>query len=153
MNKLIRASVLIAAAATLLPAQTTATAPTVAEIVAARVARLTKLLTLTTAQATQATSLFTTEVTAEQTIDTNLATARTALTTAIEANSATGITAAATTIGNLTMQRAVADGTAEAAFYAILTTAQQTIYQELLAAGLQDCGPGSDGRGGPGGGH
>jgi hypothetical protein len=89
-------------------------------------------------------------VTAEQTIQTNLETAQTALTAAIEANSATAITTAATTIGTLTMQHALADATAEAGFYAILTTAQQTIYKELLAAGLEGGGPGGPG-GGPGG--
>lgn len=123
-------------------ADSSATAPTVADIVAGRVARLTKLLSLTTAQATSASSLFTTEETALATIRTNLATAHTALTTAVEANSATGITTAANQIGTLAAGAEQAEGTAEAAFYALLTTDQQTKYKELLAAGL-------DGGGGP----
>lgn len=156
MHKLLRTAALIAVASSFLPAQTTTTtAPTIAEIVAARVAHLTKLLTLTTAQASQATSYFTTEVTALTTLNSTLATAKTALTTAVEADSTPGITAAATTIGTVTMQEAQAEGTAQAQFYAILTTAQQTIYQEVLASGLDadasDC-VGGIGPGG-GGGH
>ena len=154
MHKLFRAATLcfaLCAATSLLSAQTTTSAPTVADQVTALVARLTKLLSLTPAQAVSATSIFTTELTATTTIGTNLATAQTALTTAAEANSATGITAAATTIGTLNMQQAQAHGTADAAFYVILTTAQQTIYQELLAAGL-NCTGGGGPAGGPGGG-
>ena len=151
MQKSFRAAALIVAAASVLSAQfsTGGTAPTIADIVAARVARLTKLLTLTTAQAASATSLFTTEETALSTIRTSLAAARTALTTAVEANS--GISAAATAIGNLVTQQELAEGTAEGMFYAELTTDQQTKYKELLAAGL-DNGGGPGGHGGPGGG-
>jgi Spy/CpxP family protein refolding chaperone len=156
MQKFLRAAALIAVSFSLLPAhsylaaQTTTTTPTVADTVTAQVARLTKLLTLTTAQANQATSLFTTEVTALNTISASVTTAQTALTTAVEANSTSGITAAANSLGTLAAQRAQAEGTAQAAFYAILTTAQQTVYKELLAAGL-DCAGGSGGPGGPGG--
>jgi hypothetical protein len=131
----------------------------VAEIVAAQVARLTKILTLTTAQATEATSYFTTSVTVDQTVATNLATAQAALTTAVESDGATAIiTTAANTIGTLTSQQVLADATAQASFYAILNSAQQTIYKELLAAGLQGvggwgpAGP-APGAGGPAGGH
>ncbi|HWE52771.1 MAG TPA: hypothetical protein VG273_23460 [Bryobacteraceae bacterium] len=116
--------------------QTTTNTPTIAEIVAARVARLTKLLTLTTAQAATATSLFTIEETAVEPLKTSLVTAQTALTTAIEANSATGVTAAIATITSLEGQILQAEATASAGFYAVLTTAQQTIDQELLAGGL-----------------
>ena len=136
--------------------QTTTTTPTIADIVAARVARLTKLLTLTTAQAATATALFTTEETAVEPLQTSLTTAQTALTTAIEANSATGIASTIATITSLEGQILQAEATASAGFYAILTTAQQTIDQELLAGGLDAyCDPvlGAGG-GGPGpGGH
>ncbi len=141
--------------ASLLAAQTTTTAaaPTVAQIVADRVARLTKLLTLSTLQVTEATTLFTTELTALNTISTSLTTARTALTTAVEANSPSGITTAATTIGTLTMQQELAEGTAEAGFYFDLTADQQTKYKELIAAGLNGEGFNHGFGGGPGGGH
>jgi hypothetical protein len=129
----------VAIAASLVSAQTTTT-PTTAEIVAARVARLTKLLTLSTAQDTQATAIFTTEVSALAPIKTRVATARTAIITAVEANNASGITAAANSIGTLTAQQEQVEGTAEAAFYVILAADQKTKYQELLAAGLDSVG-------------
>jgi hypothetical protein len=153
MHKVFKTAAIILAVSSLLAAQT-ATTQTVAEIVAARVARLTKLLTLTSAQAATATSLFTISVAADQTAATNLAAAQTALTTAIEANS--GISAAANAIGAVATQQALADATADAGLYAVLNSAQQTIYKELLAAGLEDCGPGGIGpgsTGGPGGHH
>ena len=156
--KSFRATALFLIASTLISGHafcqtSTMTAPTVAGTVSSLVARLTKLLTLNTAQATQATSLFTTEITAIQTAETNIATARTALATAAEANSATGIAAAAATIGTQVTAEELARGTGEAAFYAILTSAQQAIYKELLAAGL-DCGAGLGiAGGGPGGRH
>lgn len=147
MTKWFRILAVTAVAAASLPAQTSTTnAPTVAEIVANRVARLTKLLTLTTAQVTQATTIFTAEETALATIQTSLTTAHTALTTAVEANDTSGITTQSTQIGALTTQEVHAEATADAAFYLILTADQQTKYKELLAAGL-DAVPGH----GPGG--
>jgi hypothetical protein len=149
MQKLFAVAALIPAAASILSAQSSTTsAPTVAEIVAARVARLTKLLTLSTSQAATATSLFTVEVTAEQTIRTNLDAAHTALTTAIEANNSAGISTAAAMIGNLSAQEVLADATAQAGFYAILTSAQQAIYQAFVSGGPG--GPGGFGGTGPG---
>ena len=148
MKKLSGLAVLAAATCSLIPAQFYASGtPTIADTVTARVARLTKLLSLTTAQATSATSLFTTEETAISTIRTNLVTARTALTTAVEANSATGITTAANQIGTLTASEELARGTAEAAFYALLTSDQQTKYKALLEGGIDS--PGHGGFGGP----
>jgi len=117
---------------------TTPTPPTIAEIVAARVARLTKLLTLTTAEAATATSLFTIEETALETLETSEATAVTALDTAIEAN--TGVAAAVAALGLIRTQEIQAKATADAAFYLILTTTQQAIEKELLAAGLDSTG-------------
>ena len=152
MKHLLKAAAFAALTCSFLPAQTTGTthtAPTVAEIVTARVARLTKILTLTAAQESTATTLFTTEVTALQTLDTSLTTARTAITTAVEANSATGIATAATQIGTLTAQQEQVEATADAAFYVSLTADQQTKYKALLSRGLDDFGPGP----GPGGPH
>lgn len=128
---------------------TTSTQPTIAQIVADRVARLTKLLTLTTAQQATATTLFTTEETAEVAIKTSMTAAQTALHTAILKNDTAGIATAAAQIGTLTQQDAVADATAEAGFYVILTTDQQTKYATLNDAGFDGHGGGGPG-GGPG---
>jgi Spy/CpxP family protein refolding chaperone len=124
---------------------TTPTAPTVAQIVANLVQRLTVLLTLTTTQQTQATTIYTTEQTALSALNTSTQTAQTALQTAIKANDLTGIITQATQIGNLTTQQVEDQAKAEAAFYAILTTDQQTKYSQLHSVGL-------GGRGAPGGG-
>ena len=121
------------------------TAPTTAQIVANLVQRLTALLTLTTAQQGQATTIFTTEQTALSGLNTSFQTAQTALQTATKANDLTGIITQATQIGNLTTQQVEDQAKAQAAFYAILTTDQQTRYNQLHALGL-------GGRGAPGGG-
>jgi len=139
---------MLAVSASLAFAQSgTHTPPTPAQMVANQVARLTTLLTLTTAQQASATTIFTAEQTALSGLRTSMDTAHTALTTAVEANDAAGISAAATQTGSLTSQEVLARGTAEAAFYAILTPAQQTTYKALGGPGE---GPGG-GRGGPGG--
>jgi len=104
--------------------------------VSARVDRLTKLLTLTPAQAASATSIFTIEVTAVEPLKASVATAKTALDTAIESNSATEISAAITMIASLHSQILQAEATADAAFYALLTSTQQTVDKELIATGL-----------------
>ena len=111
-----------------------------------RIARLTTLLTLTAAQQTQATSIFTAAQTTITTLRTSLSAARTALQTAVRANDATTITAQSTQIGTLTGQQVAAEASAEAAFYALLTPAQQTIYNELRSGGF---GRGLSGPGGP----
>ena len=127
-------------------ASTTTTTPTVADIVTAEVARLTKLLTLTSTQMTEATGFFTTGETAAQTARASLATAQTALETAIEGNNATTIATDVAAIGALDTQIIQAEATADAALCGVLTTAQQTIYKELLAGGLS--APGFEGQGG-----
>lgn len=151
MTNWFRGIALTAITAAFLPAQTTTppSPPSIADMVANKVAHLTKLLTLTTDQATQATTIFTTEETALATLRASLQTAQTALKTAVQANSATGITAAATQIGGLDTQQIEARATADAAFYAILTAGQQTIYNELPQGGPGGPG-GGPGRGGPG---
>jgi Spy/CpxP family protein refolding chaperone len=123
---------------------TSGTAPTTAQIVSNLVARLTKLLDLTSAQQTQATTIFTTEQTALATLRTSIQTARTALQTAIKSNDTATIGTESTQIGTLTGQEVLAQGTADAAFYAILTADQQSKYDTL-----GPLGPG--GAGGPGG--
>jgi Spy/CpxP family protein refolding chaperone len=141
-QNILRAVLAAAFSASFLCSQT-ATPPTPAEIAANQVARLTTLLDLTGAQQITATGIFTTEQTTLATIATSLQTAQTALQTAVLKN--TGIAAAATQIGNLTGQQVLAQATADAAFYAILTTDQQTKYATLQPPGQG--GPG--GQGGP----
>jgi Spy/CpxP family protein refolding chaperone len=119
-------------------------APTAAEIVANRVARLTKLLTLTATQQTQATTIFTTEESSLSALRTSLQTARTGLATAVKANDTAGISAAAVQIGGITTQEVQAQGTADAAFYVLLTADQKTKYDELKSSGFG----GMRGRGG-----
>jgi Spy/CpxP family protein refolding chaperone len=110
------------------------------------VAQLTTLLDLTSGQQATATTIFTTEQTALESIQTSEQTAQTALQTAITSNSPTGISNAAATIGTLATEQAEAVGTGEAAFYIILTAAQQAKYDVLGANG----GPGAPGgQGGP----
>ena len=121
------------------------TPPTPAQIASQQVARLTTLLTLTSAEQSSALTIFTTEQTTLATIHTSLATARSTLKTAIQSDDVSTIEAQATQIGTLTAQAVTAQAEADAAFYALLTSAQQTIYNELQN------GPGPAGPGGPGG--
>jgi len=131
-------------------AQTTAaTPPTPSQMVANQVARLTKLLDLNSAQQASATTIFTTEQTALATLRTSMQTARTALKTAITSDNTATIGTEATQIGTLTGEQVLAQATASAAFYAILTADQQTKYETLGPLGG---GPGgAGGLGGPGG--
>jgi regulator of extracellular matrix RemA (YlzA/DUF370 family) len=124
-------------------AQSTSSTPvqTVAQQIAQRVAQLTTLLDLTSGQQTSAITIFTTEQTALDAIQTSEQTAHTALQSAITGNSLNGIDAAAATIGTLATQQAEAIGTGEAAFYLVLTSAQQAKYHILGDHG----GPGAPG--------
>jgi Spy/CpxP family protein refolding chaperone len=110
---------------------------TPAQIVANRVARLTTLLMLTPGQATEATTIFTTEQSALSSAAANMKTARTALQTAIQANNLAEINTAAGTIGTLTTTEVAAHATADAAFYALLSPAQQTQYKQLGRGGFE----------------
>jgi len=125
-------------------AQKPHTPPTPAQMVANKVARLTALLTLSTAQQAQATTIFTTEQSALATVASSMKTARTTLQTDVEANNTSGISAQASQIGTLTTQEVEATATANAAFWAILTSEQQTKYK---AAGGHGGGGGFGPRG------
>ena len=111
---------------------------------------LTTLLTLTTSQAAQATTLFTTALTSIDTLQTQITTAQTALATAVKTNTTATITAQANTIGTLTGQIVALNANADAAFYQLLTTAQQTkltnLGNDFFGQGLGDIHI-------PGGGH
>ena len=129
------AFLILTASAPFIFAQQTHTPPTPAQIVANRVARLTTLLTLSTTQQTQATMIFTTEQTALSGLVANMKSDKTALKTAVQANDTASISAEATQIGNLTAQEVAARATADAQFYGMLTSTQQTKYQQLSGSG------------------
>jgi hypothetical protein len=119
-------------------AQNARPARTPAQIVANRVARLTTLLMLNPTQVTEATNIFTTEQSALSSVAANMKTARTALQTAVQGNSTADINTAAGTIGTLTTTEVAAHATADAAFFTLLTPAQQAQYKQL--GGLREGG-------------
>jgi Spy/CpxP family protein refolding chaperone len=139
-------TLLAAAAISCAQTSTGATAPTPATRAQMRVNRLASQLNLTDAQKTSALSIFTTAYTNSETAQTNLETARTSLTTAIKANNTAQIDQLSTQIGTLSGQLTAINAKAEAAFYALLTADQKTLYDAHPSGGR---GPGM---GGPGGG-
>jgi Spy/CpxP family protein refolding chaperone len=151
LKQILTATAFMAATSMLITAQSTTqpTPPTPAQIAANQVARLTKLLDLTSTQQASATTIFTTEQTTLATLRTSMQTARMALQTAITSNDTATIGTDATQIGTLTGEEVLAQATAAAAFYAILTADQQAKYETLGPLGG---GPGGfGGPGGPGG--
>ncbi len=123
------------------------TPPDPATMVANKVARLTSLLTLTTAQASQATTIFTNAQTAITPLQTSLSGYRTSLQAAVKTNSTAIIDQLSASIGTATGQISAIQNKADAAFYASLTTAQQTI----LSSSHGGFGAGHGGPGGHGG--
>jgi Spy/CpxP family protein refolding chaperone len=124
---------------------TSGSAPDPATMVANQVARLTKLLTLTTAQQAQATTIFTNSLSAISPLQTSEATAQQALPAAVKSNATSTIDSLAATIGSLNGQIIDIQNKADAAFYAILTSDQQTTLSQTNFLN----GPGGRG-GGPG---
>lgn len=112
-------------------AQTTTSTHTPGNFVQQRVNRLTTLLSLTSTQQQQALTIFTNAASADASVHSSMSAARQALKTAVQANDAATIEQAATTIGNLTAQTTVNQSKAEAAFYQILTPAQQSKLTEF----------------------
>jgi len=146
MTNILNITAALALFAGALAAQTT---PDPATMAANQVAHLTALLDLTTAQVTQATSIFTTAITSISTLETTLDTDQTNLQTAVKANNTATITQLATAIGTIQGQILAIRSTADAAFYAILTTTQQSKLTSLNGLGFG--GPGGHGGfGGPG---
>jgi Spy/CpxP family protein refolding chaperone len=120
------------------------TPPDPATMIQMRVSYLVSLLGLSDAQKTQATTIFTNAYTAAQSILTSVQTDRGALAAAIKADSPATIDQLAASIGTLEGQLTAINAKADAAFYAILTAAQQATYDSMPHGG-----PG--GPGGPGG--
>lgn len=100
-----------------------------------RIEYLSTLLSLSSAQQQQATTIFTTAVTADASVHSSMSAARQTLKTAVQANDAAGIEQAATNIGNLTTQMTANQAKADAAFYQILTPAQQTKLNQFESQG------------------
>jgi hypothetical protein len=153
LSRVIAASTLIAAAMTAqrpFGVMTSSTPPDPATMVANQVARLTTLLTLTAAQTAQATTIFTNAAAAVTPLETTLDTDWTSLQAAVQSDSTSTIDSLAASIGSLTGQIVAIQNKADAAFYATLTSAQQTILN-LRGGGFGGRGGiGPGGRGGPG---
>jgi Spy/CpxP family protein refolding chaperone len=131
-------------AATIAYAQNAPTPPDPATQAQRRVNMLASELNLTDAQKTSALTIFTTAYTAAQTIHTSLQTNRTSLIAAVKQNDTAAIDQLSVTAGTLDGQLTAINSKADAAFYAILTADQKTLYDAMPHGG-----PG--GRGGPGG--
>lgn len=127
------------------------TAPDPTTIVQNHVDRLTKLLTLTSSQVTEATTIFTASLTAVTPLQATLNTDWQSLQTAVKGNATATIDQLSTNIGALTGQITDIQNRADAAFYAILTSTQQTTLSSSGGMGGPGGGPGGFG-GGPGGG-
>jgi len=152
MKQLSKASLLAALAAGAMFAQgpfgvvTSNTPPDPATMVQNQVTRLTSLLGLTTSQASQATTIFTNAATAITPLQTTLNGYWTSMQTAVKSNTTATIDSLAAQIGTATGQIVDIQNKADAAFYAILTAAQQTT---LNSTGGFAPGPGGPGPGGP----
>ena len=109
-----------------LVAQSPATGAHHGNFVQHRVNFLTTLLSLTAAQQQQATTIFTTMATAQASVYSSMTAARQSLQSAVQSNDTAAIEQAASTIGTLTAQTTLNQAKADAAFYQILTPAQQT---------------------------
>jgi Spy/CpxP family protein refolding chaperone len=130
---------------------TSATPPDPATIVQHQVDRLTNRLGLSTAQAAQATTIFTNVLNAITPLQTQMSTARQSLIAAIKSNNGPTIDQVSSTIGSLSGQIMAIQNKADAAFYATLTSDQQTKLGNNLNFGLGFGGPGFGGPRGPGG--
>ena len=100
--------------------------PDPATMVQRQVERLTAVLSLTSSQVTQATTIFTNAETSITPIRTNVQTYRTSLQTAVKGNQLATIDQLAGQIGTAEGQILGIQSKADASFYAILTTDQQT---------------------------
>lgn len=146
MRKLMVLILAIAAAVPAL-AQTTSTtsrAPSANDIANRQVKTLTALLSLTSAQQQQATTIFTNAAEAQQPLMASNKEAHDTLRTAIKSNDGATIDRAANTIAQNTAQLTSIKAKADAVFYQVLTSEQQTKLSELES---QHMGP-LDGPGG-----
>src|SRR5580704_6664648 len=139
MKKFATILITSAFATSFLLAQTTTathTPPSPATMAQQRVNRLTKMLTLNSTQQGQALTIFTTEFTADATTHTSLKTARENLTNAVQTNNTGEIASVSAQIGTLEAALVQSDATANAQFYQILNSTQQTQYNNLHMMGF-----------------
>lgn len=132
---------------------TAPTPPDPTAMITMQVNQLAAQLNLTDAQKTQAITIFTNAYTASQTAQTSTQTNQQALTAAVKANNTASIDSAAFAIGTAQGQLASINGRAQASFRAILTSAQQTLFDAMPQGGPGGRGGmgGMGGRGGMGG--
>jgi Spy/CpxP family protein refolding chaperone len=143
----------IALSAALAFAQGPGTPPEPATMAQMRVDRLANQLTLTDSQKATALSIYTTAHTAAQPIQISLQASRTSISDAVKSNNTAAIDQLAVTSGTLDGQLTAINSKAEAAFFAILTTDQQTKYASISKRGPGGTPPGTSpnmrfGRGG-----
>jgi hypothetical protein len=134
-------------AVTLMAQRPFGTPPDPATMVQNRIARLTTQLSLTTAQVSQATTIFTNALTATTPLQTTLGTDRQSLLAAVKNNATSVIDQLSSSIGTLNGQVLAIQSKANAAFYAILTSDQQTKLDQ--SGGLNGPGGFGPGPGGP----
>ena len=128
-------------------AQTPPKPPSAADMAKHRVKTLTSLLNLTSAQQQQATTIYTNAAKAQQAIIENGKETHDTLRTAIKNNDGATIDQVASTMGQNAAQLTSIKAKADAAFYQILTSDQQTKLSDLESEHLGLL----DGPGGPGG--
>jgi hypothetical protein len=146
MRRNLQTIFLAAALGTAAFAQSSSTLPDPATMATQRVSRLAVQLSLTDAQKASAITIFTNAITAAEALHTSLQANHTAMQTAIQKNDTATIDTLATQAGTLDGQLTAINAKANAAFYALLTSAQQTAFNSM-PHGFG--GPG--GPGGPGG--
>lgn len=143
-----RATVMMTTLAGLATALHAQTPPTAAQLAQGIVQRYASVLTLSSTQQEQALTIFTAEEATETSVRTAEQTAEKFLVTAIEANDTASIATISATLGGLHGQEVQAEATANAAFYATLTSEQQAKLALFLEQGG---GVGGGQRGGPNG--
>jgi len=122
-------------AAVFLPAQNPPSPPGPEARVHHQLAFLTTVLSLTAAQQQQAATIFTNAAGADGAVHPGLRSAHQELAAAVKSNDSAGIEQAAGTIGNLIAQMTVNKAKAEAAFYQILSSEQQSKWSQLEEQG------------------
>jgi Spy/CpxP family protein refolding chaperone len=136
MKKFVTLLITSAFATSFLLAQATHTPPSPATMAQQRVNRLTKMLTLNTTQQGQALTIFTTQFTADATTHASLKTLRQSLATGVQTDNTGEIASLSTQIGSLEGALVQSEATANAQFYQILTSTQQTQFNNLRQMGM-----------------
>lgn len=115
---------------------TSSTPPDTATLVANQLAHLTSLLSLTTEQQAEATTIFTNAANAISPLQSTMRTDYASLQTAVKSNATSTIDQLSSAIGGLYGQTVDIQNKADAAFYAILTSTQQTTLGNTPSGGF-----------------